>query len=102
MPSLTDNLNPYINQFNNKIIEDSYYQGQKVFLSKNKLKRKINLSEKKKLFYGDFRAYINLSNKSIFDFKYNNKKNNNSKLLNNSNIRKNGSKSFKCEEKNKI
>ena len=102
IPSLTDNLNIYVNNFNDKIFEDSFYQRHKRFFSKNKLKRKINLSEKKKIFYGDFKTFMNLSNKNIFDFKYKNSNHNSNKInikkICINNMKKSGSKSCKSEK----
>jgi len=98
IPSLTDNLYVYNNNKLNIRMNGDKNQRHKRFLSKNKLKRKINLSEKKKLFYGDFKAQINFSNKNIFEFKYNTKNNN----IVHYDIRKNESNSFKSEEKSKI
>ena len=61
MPSLTDNLNLYRNNNNNL-----YENNIKNYFAKNKMNRKINLKDKRKIFYGDYKVQINISNINFF------------------------------------
>ena len=62
MPSLTDNLTSYRNNISNL-----YENNIKKYFSKNKkMNREINLKDKRKIFYGDYKVQINISNINFF------------------------------------